>query len=175
MGFGGGVQGSGALATGSDVNLSNVVNGEALQYDSSIAKWKNTSSPLSRDIHTGVQSVSTVTNLQTYLDQKASRALTKRNITANYTLVLADEIDVLLHSTATTAITITLPSDTVAINLEVPLPWRQYGAGQVTFAAGASATLISRGAVFNSAGQYAGGTITKVATSTWLLEGDIVA
>lgn len=99
----------------------------------------------------------------------------KRTITGNYTLVLADATDMVLHSTAGTALTITLPSDTVAVPLETVIPWRQFGAGQITFAAGSSASVVSRGGVFKSAGQYAEGVITKVAASTWLLSGDISA
>lgn len=106
----------------------------------------------------------------------AQRVLTKRTITAAYTLALADATDMVMHSTSATAITITLPTDTaVAIAQEVAIPWRQYGAGQLTFAAASGATLISRGSVFKSAGQNAEGTITKVAADTWLLSGDIVA
>lgn len=104
----------------------------------------------------------------------AQRTLAKRSISANYTLVLADAIDIVLHSTATSAITVTLPSDaTVAIGQESPIPWRQYGTAQITFAAGSGATLVSRGSVFKSAGQYAEGVVTKVAANTWLVSGDL--
>jgi hypothetical protein len=99
---------------------------------------------------------------------------TQRVVTANYTLVAGDASGTVLHSTAASAVTITLPQDTDAtIAQESAIPWRQYGAGQITFAAGTGATLVSRGSVFHSAGQYAEGTVTKVAASTWLLSGDI--
>lgn len=111
---------------------------------------------------------------QTALDAKVTRAYTKRTITGAYTLVAADATDVVLHSTASTAVTITLPQDSAAsIAQEVAIPWRAYGAGQITFAAGTGATLISRGSLFKSAGQYAEGVVTKVATNTWLLSGDL--
>lgn len=105
----------------------------------------------------------------------AQRALTKRTITGAYTLVAADATDIVLHSTAAGAVTITLPSDTVTIGQEIAIPWRQYGAGQITFTPGAGATLVSRGSVFKSAGQNAEGVVTKVAASVWLLSGDIAA
>jgi len=98
----------------------------------------------------------------------------KRVISGNYTLVAADAVDMVLHVTASTAVTITLPSDaSVSIAQEVAIPWRQYGAGQVTFAAGSGATLISRGSVVNAAGQYAEGVATKVDVNTWLVSGDL--
>lgn len=113
---------------------------------------------------------------QTALDAKTARQLTKTTITGNYTIVAADALDKILHSTAGGAITVTLPQDSAAtIAQEVPLPWRQYGAGQITFAAGSGATLLSRGSVFKSAGQNAEGVVTKVAANTWLLSGDITA
>lgn len=106
----------------------------------------------------------------------ASMTLAKRTVTAAYTLVAADADNMILHSTAAAAITVTVPQDSAAvIPLDTAIPWRQYGAGQVTFAAGTGATLIARGSVFKSAGQYAEGMLTKVAVSTWLLSGDISA
>jgi hypothetical protein len=107
---------------------------------------------------------------------RVSRISTKKTISANYTLVLADATDSVLHVTAATAVTITLPTTAnVAISQEITIPWRQFGAGIITFAAAAGVTLVSRGSVFRSAGQYAEGTITKVATDTWILSGDIAA
>jgi hypothetical protein len=106
---------------------------------------------------------------------KAARRLTQKAIGAAYTLVAGDAVDTVLHVTATSAITITLPDDTVAIDTEVAIPWRQYAGGQITFAAGTGATVLSRGSAFKSAGQYAEGVVTKVAASTWLISGDVVA
>lgn len=111
-----------------------------------------------------------------YVDTKAARRLTQKAIPAAYTLVASDAVDTVLHSTAGTAITITLPDDTVAIATEVAIPWRQYDAGQITFAAGAGVNpLQSRGGALKSAGQYAEGIVTKVAANTWLVSGDVVA
>lgn len=72
-------------------------------------------------------------------------------------------------------VTITLPPDGApVIPQEIPIPWRQFGAGQITFAAGTNATVVSRGGAFRSAGQYAEGVVTKVAPSTWLVSGDLI-
>jgi hypothetical protein len=99
---------------------------------------------------------------------------TKRTITGNYTLVAAD-IDFVLHVTSPTAVTITLPSDaTAAIGQETEIKWRAYDVGQITFAAGSGATILSRLGAFRSARPYASGTITKVAANTWLVDGDLM-
>jgi hypothetical protein len=105
-----------------------------------------------------------------------ARTYTKRTITGDHTLLAADAVDMVIHSTAAAAHTITLPQDSAAaIAQEVPIPWRIAGTGQATFAAGAGATIQSRGNVFKSAGQHAEGTFTKTAANTWLITGDIVA
>jgi hypothetical protein len=106
---------------------------------------------------------------------KLSRQYTKRTITGNYTLVAGDAVDMVMHCTAATGITITLPQDSAAtIGQEIPIPWRQYGAGQITFAAGTGATVISLDSAFKSAGQGAEGLITKVATNTYLISGAVI-
>jgi len=105
-----------------------------------------------------------------------SNVLTKRTFTASTTLVAGDADNVLLDAAAASGVTVTVPQDSAAsIAQEVAIPWRQSGTGQVTFAAGTGATLVSRGSVFKSAGQYAEGTLTKIAANTWLLSGDISA
>ena len=52
---------------------------------------------------------------------------------------------------------------------------QQGGAGKVTFAAGGGVTLNSRRGLKSLNGQYACGKLSCDATSTWTLEGDIVA
>lgn len=114
---------------------------------------------------------------ETDIRSRVSRILTKRIITASYTLVSEDAIDRVLHSTSGTALTITLTLDgSPIIPQEIAIPWRQYGAGQITFVpATADVVVISRGGALKSAGQYAEGVVTKVAISTWLVSGDLVA
>lgn len=99
---------------------------------------------------------------------------TQRVVSANYTVVAADAVGYVLHSVSTSAVTITLPADATAIPLETSIPWRAYSTGQITFAAGSGATIYSRGSAFKSAGQYAEGSLTKVAANTWLISGDVV-
>lgn len=102
---------------------------------------------------------------------------TRRPVTGSYTVVDADGYGIVLHSTAAEAHTITLPSDEAASSLvqDAPISWRQYGAGQITFAAGPGATLQALGSAFKSAGRYAEGRVTKTAPNTWLLSGQIAA
>lgn len=102
----------------------------------------------------------------------AQRILTKRDITGAYTLVSADAQDMVMNSTSSSALTITLPANGV-IPIESAIPWRQTGAGQITFAPASGMTLLSRGALTKSAGQYAGGVVTQISSTQWLLEGDI--
>lgn len=103
-------------------------------------------------------------------------ATVKRVITGNYTLVLDDSNNMILHSTAATAVTITVPNQTsVNMPLEVPIPWRQYGSGQITWAAAAGVTLISRGNMWFSAGLGSEGTVTQVDSNVWVISGDLTA
>jgi outer membrane murein-binding lipoprotein Lpp len=72
------------------------------------------------------------------------------------------------------AVTVTFPSDAVvAFPIGTTLIHDHLGAGTITFAAGAGATLNSRGSVFNSAGQYAVIQGKKIAANTWRLLGDL--
>lgn len=175
----------GNISGADDVALSNPANNNVLGYESATQKWKNMSAPSVPNATTSslgsIQLAGDLGGIATSptvpgLGAKAALALTKRSFSTSYTLVLADATNSVLHATAATGITVTLPSDSaVAIPEEQAIPWRQYGAGQLTFAAGSGATLVSRGSAFKSAGQYAGGVVTKVAANTWLLEGDITA
>lgn len=128
-----------------------------------------------QDTHTHVQG--DVTGLSDALTSKADLTLTKNTITGtSYTLVAGDAVNIQLHTTSGSGVTITVPQDSDAsIAQEISIPWRQYGAGQITFAEGTGATLVSRGDVNKSAGQYATGTLTKTGANTWLLDGDITA
>ena len=99
----------------------------------------------------------------------------QKAVTADYTVLAADAANTMLHCTASTGVTITLPPDTTVIPAEAIIRWRQYGTGQITFAAGSGATVVSRNSMLKSAGQFAEGSLTKVAANTWLLSEDIAA
>jgi hypothetical protein len=91
--------------------------------------------------------------------------------TADYTVTLAERGQIFNMNKAT-AIALTLPSDSAAA---IPIGSRvqayQGGAGQLTFVAGASATVVSETGNLTTAAQYSLVTAEKVAANTWLLSG----
>lgn len=90
-----------------------------------------------------------------------------------YTLVLADAGKMVTLTNAA-GITLTVPPNTSeAFPVGTRIDLAQYGAGQVTVAAGAGVTLNARGSRFKITGQYGGATLWKKATDTWLLVGDL--
>lgn len=92
-----------------------------------------------------------------------------------YTLAAGDAGKLVSLSNAE-AITLTVPADadaTLPIGTTVDL--YQLGAGQVTVAAGAGATLRVSGATAKARAQYSRITVQKVAANTWSLYGDLAA
>lgn len=91
---------------------------------------------------------------------------------ASYTLALADA-GAVVEFTAATAVTCTVPP-----NSSVPFPVgtlievAQYGAGQVTVAAGAGVT-IRTPATLTSRAQYATLSLRKRAADEWVIAGDL--
>lgn len=92
-----------------------------------------------------------------------------------YTLVLADAAKFITCSNAS-AITLTVPTNAgVAFVTGTEIDICQIGAGKVTIAAAGGVTINSLNSVLGFAGQYAGATLKKTASDTWLLFGAIVA
>jgi hypothetical protein len=92
-----------------------------------------------------------------------------------YTLVLTDAGKMVTLSNAS-AITMTVPpNSSVAFPVNSRIDLLQYGAGQVTVAAGSGVTIYSSGFKLKLTGQYSGATLWKKATDTWVLVGDISA
>lgn len=90
-----------------------------------------------------------------------------------YTLVLADDNNV-VELTNAAAITLTIPPNAdVAFPVGAMIEIHQGGAGTVTVTPGTGVTLVSRGSVFGLGGQEAIALVRKVATNTWRLGGDI--
>ena len=96
---------------------------------------------------------------------------TVKDIAASYSILAADE-NTTLRSTSATAITITIPN---VLNVGERVDVIQFGAGQITFAAGSGATLNSNGAKLKTQGQYAGVTVVCVASGQYVLVGNTVA
>jgi len=91
-----------------------------------------------------------------------------------YTLALTDEGKLVTLSNAA-AITLTVPpNSSVAFDVGTYIDLAQTGAGQVTVVQGAGVTVnATPGLKFRS--QYAGASLRKTATDTWLLFGDLSA
>ena len=93
-----------------------------------------------------------------------------------YTPVLADKDRPTILTNAS-AITLTIPTNAnVAYPINTVLTFAQGGAGAVTIAP-ASGVTINKNAKFTlvSDGQYALFTLTKTASDTWILAGQMVA
>lgn len=91
----------------------------------------------------------------------------------SYTLALADAGTV-VELTKATANTLTVPpNSSVAFPVGTVIELFQYGAGQVTVAAGAGVTIRSSGGKLKLTGQYSGASLRKRATDEWSLIGDI--
>jgi hypothetical protein len=87
---------------------------------------------------------------------------------SNYTL-LATDAGSFIYATA--AITITVP-DVLAVGETINFV-QNVDAAPITFAAGAGVTLNSKAAALLTGGQFAGASITKKATNSYYLVGDL--
>ena len=92
-----------------------------------------------------------------------------------YTLTLADQSRLVTSSNAS-AQTITVPpNSSVAFPTGSEVTIAQYGAGQVTIAAGSGVTLYAADSELKTRVQYSTAILTKIATDTWLVAGDLTA
>jgi hypothetical protein len=118
--------------------------------------------------------IASVTGLQTALDGKAP--LTQTNTSQGgtaYTLTTADA-GTAIDFTSATAVTVTVPANAdAAVPIGSTIELTQYGAGQITVAPASGVTVVSRGALMKTAGQYAVAGLRKRATNEWVLVGDL--
>ena len=97
------------------------------------------------------------------------------NTSTTYTLVLADH-GKLVTSNNASAQTITVPpNSSVAYPVGAEITLTQLGAGQVTIAAGSGVTLYSADSELKTRVQYSTAVLTKIASDTWLVAGDLTA
>jgi hypothetical protein len=111
----------------------------------------------------------------TLLDYTKQLAAKYTNVNAQtgttYTTVLTDD-DKLVTLSNALAIALTIPTNaSVAYPIGTTIAFQQIGAGLVTMS-GSGVTLNSRNGLV-SGGQYAGWSITKTATNTWAVFGDL--
>jgi hypothetical protein len=116
--------------------------------------------------------------LDGYATSKANRSLTIETVTGTtYTLVLADAQEKLKAFSSASPKTVTVPpNSSVAFAVGAVVPLYQSGAGLMTVAQGAGATVRPpRGGTLVADGQYAYLTLVKVATDEWKLLGEAAA
>lgn len=89
----------------------------------------------------------------------------------NYTIVAGDK-NTFIRSTSGTAVTMTI-ANVLAVGESVTFV--QYGAGQITFAAGSGVTLTSYNNYLKAAGQHATVSVVCVASGLYSLAGNLVA
>jgi len=112
------------------------------------------------------QGVTTPMQIQGYRPINAQSGTT-------YTLVLGDSGNLVTLSNAS-AITLTVPTNaSVAYATGTEVDLAQIGAGQVTVSPAGGVTVSSYNSKVNLAGQYAGATLKKTGTNTWLLIGNL--
>jgi hypothetical protein len=93
-----------------------------------------------------------------------------------YTTVLTDAGKVVTLSNAASIACTVPPNASVAYPVGTEIELRQIGAGQVTVVAGAGVTINQPpNMTLVMVGQYSSAYLTKTATNTWVLEGDLVA
>lgn len=91
----------------------------------------------------------------------------------NYTFALTDMGKAVI-STGAGAQTFTVPPNaSIAFPLDTFMTIIQYGAGQITIAAGAGVTIRSAGAKTKTVSQYSAATLYKSNTNEWILFGDL--
>lgn len=118
-------------------------------------------SPLESDIDDLETAVGLLTNLS--LNEE----------TANYTLVLGDATKAIEMNVAS-ANTLTIPTDaTVAFPVGTQIIVIQTGAGATTLAGASGVTVNSKDSNLELGGQFAGVTLIKRATDSWVAVGDL--
>ncbi len=92
-----------------------------------------------------------------------------------YTLALTDSEKTVEFSAATGVTCTVPPNSSVAFLVGSVIELYQYGAGQVTVAAGSGVTIRSPSGKLKLTGQYSAAVLRKRATDEWVFEGDIAA
>jgi hypothetical protein len=170
----------------SDVTITSAANGQVVQYNGTT--WVNAAIDLSgkQDVVSGVSSTEigyldgVTSAIQDQINGKAATSHTQNFSTIittvtdkaeAYTILAADE-NTFIRSTSATAVTMTV-ANVLAIGESVQ--YIQFGAGQITFAAGAGVTLRSVDNKLKTNKQYSVAAVTCVASGEYLVTGDLVA
>jgi hypothetical protein len=171
----------------SDVTITSAANGQVVQYNGTT--WVNSAITVSEisDLEATATQINylggafpVTSSVQTQIDGKANTSHTQNFSTiittvtdraSAYTILAADE-NTFIRSTSATAVTMTI-ANVLAIGESVQ--YIQFGAGQITFAAGAGVNLRSVDNKLKTNKQYSVAAITCVASGEYLVTGDLVA
>lgn len=94
---------------------------------------------------------------------------------STYTFALTDGGGLVIGNRATGQTFTVPPNSSVAFPVNTQIDILQFGAGQITIAAGSGVTVSSKDANLKLTGQYSAGTLIKQATDVWVLVGDLAA
>jgi hypothetical protein len=145
----------GSLGDIGDVDLVGLADGDIIQYDSASGDWL----PVTPVTQTDIDNVKLVSiNAQT----------------ASYTLVLSDAFKSVEMNVASANNLTVPPNSSVAFPVGTQIIVLQTGAGATTLVAGSGVTINSKGSNLQLADQWAGVTLVKRATNTWVAVGDLV-
>ena len=131
-----------------------------------------------RNFLAGTTSIGSTTDNGTGALLQVAGGITYQNIfnrqTANYTLVLTDQNDI-VETNVATANTVTVPTNaSVAFPIGTEIFVMQYGAGQTSFVAASGVTIRSKANALKIGSQYTGACLVKVGTDEWYLVGSLV-
>ncbi len=114
--------------------------------------------------------LSSQTDLQSALNLKANRYLTKNTQTSNYTLVLNDSDTGLVETNSASSNNVTIPpNSSVAFTIGTQIAIVQYGIGLTSIVAGSGVVIRSSSGTLVGAGQYSSMFLIKRATDEWYL------
>jgi hypothetical protein len=172
------VAGTGLSGGGSSGSVTLAIN-TAVTADLTTAQTL-TNKDLTSGTNTFPTSLATLTGTQTLTNKTLTSPLINLGVNAQtgttYTTVLADN-GKLVTQTNASAITTTIPPfSSVAYPVGAQINFAQYGAGQVTFAAGSGVTIVSTGAATAAPKlrvQYAICSAICVSQDNWIITGDI--
>ena len=92
-----------------------------------------------------------------------------------YTFVLADHGKLVTSSNGSAQTLTVPPNSSVAYPIGADITLTQLGSGQVTIAAGSGVTLYAADSELKTRVQYSTAVLTKVASDSWLVAGDLTA
>jgi hypothetical protein len=134
----------------------------------SVAASAQSTNDRNRANHTGTQAITSITDLENRLN-----GVIINTVTTSYVLVLADA-GKLVRTNSATANNLTVPpNSSVAFPIGTIVNFTQLNTGLTTVVPGSGVTILSRNNLLNSAGRYAGWTLTKTDTNEWSLVGDL--